>query len=285
MFDILNTNRRLNEGAERRKRIFDNLEILCSPKFEELFTKLFGGLGDRVEKPRVYSIRFPEQNKEDVAQAKKLRDDFHWKIDDDDDDEDLDEGDACEDEEPKAPPSIFDMLKSGKEFKDIVAPPPKHTEIYKQAFGLDDDGNEIDLPEEDDEEEEEVPEVKNPFVFIANRLTFLIKTKLPIIFDTSIIETGIHAKVNYMSIAVDVNKTFPKIETENDLAFIMREFNGSKEIQDEINEFLKDTEYDGIWAFPSTIVRNDVKIPAVRFVIYPKRKYYSFGPAFINHSK
>ena len=130
-----------------------------------------------------------------------------------------------------------------------------------------------------------MPEVKNPFVFIANRLTFLIKTKLPIIFDTSIIETGINAKVNYMSIAVDVNKTFPKIETENDLAFIMREFNGSTEIQGEINEFLKDTEYDGIWAFPSTIVRNDVKIPAVRFVIYPKRKYYSFGPAFINHNK
>ena len=263
--------RRYFENADRRKRIFDNLEILCAPEFEALFTKLFGGLGDRVGKPRVYSIRVPERNKEDISQAKKLRDDFHWKIDEDDN------------EEPaNVPPSIFDMLKSGKEFKDIVAPQPKHTEIYNQAFGLDDDGNEIALP---DEEDEELPEVKNPFVFIANRLTFLIKTKLPIIFDTSIIETGINAKVNYMSIAVDVNKTFPKIETENDLAFIMREFNGSEEIQGEINEFLKDTEYDGIWAFPSTIVRNDVKIPAVRFVIYPKRKYYNFGPAFLNHNK
>jgi hypothetical protein len=248
---------------------------------------LFGGLGDRVEKPRVYSIRVPERNKEDVSQAKKLRDDFHWKVDDD---EGLDEGDAYEDEDPaNVPPSIFDMLKSGKEFKDIVpSTQPKHTEIYNQAFGLDDNGDPIPLPEDDeldDEEEDRDENVKNPFVFIANRLTFLIKTKLPIIFDTSIIETGINAKVNYMSIAVDVNKTFPKIETENDLAFIMREFNGSEEIQGEINEFLKDTEYDGIWAFPSTIVRNDVKIPAVRFVIYPKRKYYSFGPAFLNRNK
>ena len=92
MFDILNTNRRLNEGAERRKRIFDNLEILCSPKFEELFTKLFGGLGDRVEKPRVYSIRFPDRTKENIAQTKKMRDDFHWKIDDSGVDEEDDEG-------------------------------------------------------------------------------------------------------------------------------------------------------------------------------------------------
>ena len=48
---------------------------------------------------------------------------------------------------------------------------------------------------------------------------------------------------------------------------------------------LSEYEYDGIWAFPSTIERNDVKIPAIRFVIYPKRKYYSFGPAFLNHNK
>lgn len=285
--------RRYFEGADRRRRISDNLEILCSPAFEEIFTKLFGGLGDRMEKPRVYSIRVPERNKDDVAQAKKLRDDFHWKIEDD--------------EEPvKEPPSIFEMLAGGKKFSDIVPSQPKHTEIYNQAFGLDDNGNPIPLPEDDelddeedeepyihepdvvyaeDEDDEEDDEVKDPYVFIANRLTFLIQTKLPIIFDTSTIETGIHAKVNYMSIAVNVDKTFPKIETENDLAFIMREFNGSEEIQGEINEFLKDTEYDGIWAFPSTIVRNDVKIPAIRFVIYPKRKYYSFGPAFLNRNK
>ena len=248
--------------------------ITCAEDFKDLFEQMFGG------KVRVET--FPGKS-EPPRQLKEI----------------------MEEPEEKVPPSIFDMLKSGKEFKDIVAPQPKHTEIYNQAFGLDDNGNEIALPDEDeeppyihepdvvyaeDEEDEEEDEQedfpkKDPNVFIANRLTFLIQTKLPIIFDTSIIETGTTSKVDYMSIAVNTDKTYPKVETENDLAFIMREFNGSEEIQGEINEFLKDTEYDGIWAFPSTIVRNDVKIPAIRFVIYPKRKYYNFGPAFLNRNK
>lgn len=259
--------------------------FIGTPEFDRIFDDLFKDIDmekilrkhlQPVDRPKV-SVKIDD----DGETNQKLKDDFKWKVGDDE--EGLDEGDAYEDEEPaNVPPSIFDLLKSGKEFKDIVSPQPKHTEIYNQAFGLDENGDPIPLP---DDEEGEGEEVKNPFVFIANRLTFLIKTKLPIIFDTSIIETGINAKVNYMSIAVDVNKTFPKIETENDLAFIMREFNGSEEIQGEINEFLKDTEYDGIWAFPSTIVRNDVKIPAIRFVIYPKRKYYNFGPAFLNRNK
>ena len=109
-----------------------------------------------------------------------------------DEDEGLDDGDAYEDDEP---PYIHEP--------DVV---------YAE-----------DEEDEEEDEQEDFPK-KDPNVFIANRLTFLIQTKLPIIFDTSIIETGINAKVNYMSIAVDVNKTFPKIETENDLAFIMREF-------------------------------------------------------------
>ena len=208
-----------------------------------------------------------------------------------------------DDDGEKKPTSIFDDNDFKKLFGDCVG-----TKKFNEIFGLDENGKpdpkygDLDEDDEDDEDDEEgldegdayeddvgeEPEEfqkKDPYVFIANRLTFLIQTKLPIIFDTSTIETGIHAKVNYMSIAVNVDKTFPKIETENDLVFIMREFNGSEEIQGEINEFLKDTEYDGIWAFPSTIERNDVKIPAIRFVIYPKRKYYSFGPAFLNHNK
>ena len=211
------------------------------------FKKLFGDCVGTKKFNEIFGL--DENGKPDPKYGDLDEDD---EDDDEDDEEGLDEGDAYEDDEP---PYIHEQ--------DVV---------YA----------------EDEEEEEEAPEdfqKKDPFVFIANRLTFLIQTKLPIIFDTSTIETGIHAKVNYMSIAVNVDKTFPKIETENDLVFIMREFNGSEEIQGEINEFLKDTEYDGIWAFPSTIERNDVKIPAIRFVIYPKRKYYSFGPAFLNRNK
>ena len=135
------------------------------------------------------------------------------------------------------------------------------------------------------EDEEEDSSVKDPYVFIANRLTFLIKTKLPIIFDTSIIETGTTAKVNYMSIAVNTDKTYPKVETVNDIAWVMRECNGSSEIRNEIHEFLEGTEYRDICIFPSTIKRNGQEIPAVRFVIYPKRSQYNFGPAFLNHNK
>ena len=257
------------EKKRKPKVVIDS--ITCAEDFKDLFEQMFGG------KVRVET--FPGKS-EPPRQLKEIMDE----------------------PEEKVPPSIFDMLKSGKEFKDIVAPQPKHTEIYNQAFGLDDNGNEIALPDEDDEppyihepdvvyaedeeedEQEDFPK-KDPNVFIANRLTFLIQTKLPIIFDTSIIETGTTAKVNYMSIAVNTDKTYPKVETVNDIAWVMRECNGSREIRDEIHEFLEGTEYGDICIFPSTINRNGQEIPAVRFVIYPKRTQTNFGPAFLNHNK
>ena len=235
--------RRYFEGADRRKRIFDNLEILCSPEFEEIFTKLFGGFeDDRVEKPRVCSIRVPGRNKEDVAQANKPRDDFHWKVDD----VGIDEDDACEGDVPeKVPFSIFDMLAAGKEFKDIVSPrQPKHTEIYNQAFGLDDDGNEIDLPDDDDDEEEE-PDVKNPFVFIANRLTFLIKTTQPIIWDTSTIATP---SKDCIFVAFDKNKN-PRMDMRR-AAEIAHKVNIDDDINNEIDEYFDGTKWKTIYCMP-----------------------------------
>ena len=227
--------RRYGEDAVRRNNRLRGLEFMGTPEFEEIFTELFGGLGDRVDKPRVYSIRVPDRTKEDIAQTKKMRDDFHWKIDDADVDE--------EDEEPaKVPPSIFDILKSGKEFKDIVAPHPKHTEIYNQAFGLDDDGNEIDLT---DEEEEEVPEVKNPFVFIANRLTFLIKTSQPIIWDTSTIATP---SKDCIFVAFDKRKN-PNMDMRL-AAKIAHKVNIDMDIQEEIDEYFEGTEWETIYCMP-----------------------------------
>ena len=266
MFNILNTSRRLGEDAVRKNNRLRGLEFMGTPEFEELFDKLFDGIGREMAKPRVYSIRFPDRTKEDIAQTKKMRDDFHWKVEDDE----LDEGDAYEDEEPaKVPPSIFDMLKSGKEFKDIVASQPKHTEIYKQAFGLDDDGNEIDLPDEEDEEDEEVPEVKNPFVFIANRLTFLAQTVQPIIFDTSLIETG----SDYIKIALNEDKTFPKIRNFDELGLITCKLNCCQTIRDEIGEFIKGTEYTDIFCFPEFMSKDGpgTDVWAIKFICY-KRK-------------
>ena len=151
--------RRYGEDAVRKNNRLRGLEFIGTPEFEEIFTKLFEGFGDRVEKPRVYSIRVPDRTQEDIARTKKMRDDFHWKIDDVDEagDEDLDEGDAYDEEPVKEPPSIFEMLAGGKKFSDIVPTQPKHTEIYKQAFGLDDNGDPIPLPDdENDEEDDEV---------------------------------------------------------------------------------------------------------------------------------
>ena len=259
MFNILNTSRRLGEDAVRKNNRLRGLEFIGTPEFEAIFDKLFDGFDREMAKPRVYAIRTPDITKEDIAQTKKMRDDFRWKIDDSDVDEEDDEPpyiheqdvvyaeDEEDDESEKVPPSIFDMLKSGKEFKDIVTPQLKHTEIYNQAFGLDDDGNEIPLPEDDEgeEDEEEVPEVKNPFVFIANRLTFLIKTSQPIIWDTSTIATP---SKDCIFVAFDKRKN-PNLDMRL-AAKIAHKVNIDMDIQEEIDKYLEGTEWETIYCMP-----------------------------------
>lgn len=107
-------------------------------------------------------------------------------------------------------------------------------------------------------------EHKNPFVFIANRLTFLIKTKQPIIFNTSMIESI----DNFMDIAIDEKKTFPKLHNVNDVGIITNELNHDEELLSEIKEYLDGTEWKSIFCFP--IVMNHGKeneTLAIRFVV------------------
>ena len=107
-------------------------------------------------------------------------------------------------------------------------------------------------------------ENKNPFVFIANRLTFIIKTKQPIIFNTSMIEST----DNYMDIAIDEKKTFPKLHNVNDVGIITNELNHDEELLSEIKEYLDGTEWKSIFCFP--IVMNHGKeneTLAIRFVV------------------
>jgi hypothetical protein len=231
-------------------------------------------------KPKVYAIRTPDITKEDIAQTKKTRDDFHWKIDDAEDEEDdeppyiheqdvvyAEDEDGEEDEEPaKVPPSIFDMLASGKEFKDIVSTQPKHTEIYNQAFGLDDNGDNIPLS--DDEDDEEDDEMNDLPVFIDNRLTFLIQTIQPVIFDTSSIEV----KDNTMTVAINEEKTFPKITSIDQLGYITCKVNCSQTIQRAIDDFLgDDCFYSSIYCFPTkTVDRRGKDVFAIKFVCYRK---------------
>lgn len=115
------------------------------------------------------------------------------------------------------------------------------------------------------EEKPDAP-AKDPSVFIANRLTFLIQTLQPIVFDTSNIE----ATPNTMTIAVNEGKTFPKIETIDELGYITSKVNASPMVIQEIDDYLKGTGYTDIYCFPTTMEDKDGNdVFAVRFVAYP----------------
>ena len=261
--------RRYGEDAVRRNNRLRGLEFIGTPEFERLFDEL-RILRDGfhpTSTPKV-SIQIDDDDEEDIEINRQLKDNFRWKIEDDNEveDDELDEGDANDEEPAKVPPSIFEMLAGGKKFSDIVPTQPKHTEIYKQAFGLDDNGDPIPLP--DDEDDEEDDEVKDLSVFIANRLTFLIQTIQPVIFDTSSIEV----KDNTMTVAINEEKTFPKIGSIDELGYITCKVNCSPTIQRAIDDFLgDDCFYSSIYCFPTkTVDRHGKDVFAIKFVCYRK---------------
>lgn len=243
---------RYGEDAVRKNPLNRKVKFICAPEFEEIYNSLFKDMEDF-----------------DTVMGKYAEEPLHSSrvsipdVDDEVDDE------VDEVEEPvREPPSIFDMLNSGKNFGDIVSAKPKHTDIYNQAFGLDADGNEIEPPEEEEDEDVET-ETKNPFVFIANRLTFLAQTVQPIIFDTSLIETG----SDYIKIAVNEDKTFPKIRSFDELGLITCKLNCCQTIRDEIGEFIKGTEYTDIFCFPEFISRDGpgTDVWAIKFICYKSK--------------
>ena len=253
---------RYGEDAVRKNPLNQKVKFICTPGFEEIFNNLFKGVDfdklarestEEAFKPRLVRVQIPDEEVEETEKEDEKP--FHWNTEDYDGDED---------EEPvKEPPSIFDMLNSGKEFGDIVSTQPKHTEIYRQAFGLDENGDPIPLL--DDEEDDEV---KDMSVFIANHLTFLIQTMQPVIFDTSSIETD----GNCMTIALNEEKTFPKIKNLDELGFITCEVNSSPTIKNEIRKFLEGTEYSNIYCFPEIMKnRHGKDVWAFRFIFF-KRK-------------
>ena len=95
-------------------------------------------------------------------------------------------------------------------------------------------------------------ELKNPFVFIANNLTFSIKTKYPIIWDTSTISTPAE---DCIFIAVDENKTYPKIDLRG-AAKIAHSINCNEEIQKEISQYFDGTEWEKVYCVPHQMVVN-----------------------------
>ena len=151
-------------------------------------------------------------------------------------------------EEPlhKEPPAILE-----------IACDPKYQDLFEKLF-----------PGMVKPVEEKPP--KNPFVFIANRLTFLIQSKHPLVFDTSNIKTDEKS----MTIAVNEGKTIPKLEHIDELGFITSEVNRDADIRREIEEYLDGTEYGNIYCFPTVTRKSGVDgeaIFAIKFVVYPRK--------------
>lgn len=251
---------RYGEDAVRKNPLNRKVKLICTPEFEEIFNSLFSG----VDFDGIGARHSEEEDSSEVAMNKTPGKPFKWRTDDDDiedDDDDVDDGyigDGIGQETKKEPPSIFDYIGNGGQFKDICSP----------AFVVDKEVRE--LPDSDDEDVDEVEtEVKNPFVFIANRLTFLAQTVQPIIFDTSLIETG----SDYITIAINEDKTFPKIRSFDELGLITCKLNCCQTIRDEIGEFIKGTEYTDIFCFPEFISRSGpgTDVWAIKFICY-KRK-------------
>lgn len=171
-------------------------------------------------------------------------------------------------EEPvseRKPKSILEMLEDGDErLENLLGKIIDKKLDERNLAPVDSDEDDFD---EDDEEDEEETQKKDPFVFIANRITFLAQTLQPIVFDTSSIET----KGNSITIALDVKKTFPRISSYDDLGYITCRINDSSTIRNEIEEFIEGTDIKNIYCFPVRIVnRNDVVVWGIKFVVYPK---------------
>lgn len=183
--------------------------------------------------------------------------------DDEDEEEDEDGWDDGDADEPQIeskksdvhsnPPSIFDLLDSGMNFKDVCSTSVKSEPPTSSGEAA-----------------------KNPFVFIANRLTFLIKAGYPIIFDTS----KIKATEGSMYVPIDEKKTFPRIENIDELGLITSQVNSDKTIQDEIAKFLDGTEYTNIYCFPDVLHMEEEDNGrlnlAIRFVVYKRKKTRNF---------
>lgn len=92
---------------------------------------------------------------------------------------------------------------------------------------------------------------EHPSVFICNRLTFLIKTKYPIIWDTSVV---VQSEEDCMFIALDKAKN-PMIDMK-EAAKLSLYINSNIEIQKEIKEFLDGSKWSGIVCSPYRMAYN-----------------------------
>ena len=180
-------------------------------------------------------------------------DDYEWtcRTEHDDGEDDGEIEDEIDDDiitDDTIPPARQDTIAPARQPKSLL----EDDDVLNRLFGLQSSKSE--------------PVPKNPFVFVANRLTFLAQTVQPIIFDTSLIETG----ENFITIGINEDKTFPKIKDYDDLGRIACQINCSQTIRDEIAEFLKGSEWSDIFCFPEFISKNGLgtDVWALKFICY-----------------
>ena len=158
-----------------------------------------------------------------------------------------------EDEDEKEyvnpPKSILERMEDGEDFDNIL--------FGKNSRKTEDEKLKLI--------EESAQKMMNPFVFIANRLTFIIATKHPIIWDTSSI--SISADNAKMFVAIDEDKTFPKPNLKS-IAKMTMNINNDAEIKSEIaNEFFGSV-VNGISCFPDEQIVNGKKRIGISFYIF-----------------
>lgn len=239
-----------------------NLDFVGNNGFDELVEKMFSGLHmertleDGVPGVRVY---LPKSGDTKVAKDDKdSRPEPIWRTVSRSETPYPSQTPAPE--KKKEPKSLIEMLEDGDErLEKLIG------KIIDKKLA---DRN-IPIPDPDPDPEVKVSE-KNPFVYIANRLTFLIQTKFPLVFDTSIIKVDEKS----MTIAVNEDKTIPKLNHIDELGFITSEVNRDEDIRNELEEYLDDTGYGNIFCFPSVTRASDEDsepVYAVKFVLYPKK--------------
>ena len=206
---------------------------------ENVLQRHFASVDDEVEKT------------DEVAENETPGYDYEWTCrteHDDEDDDDEDGGVEDEIDEDTITPARQDTITPARHPKSLL----EDGDGLNRIFGLQSNKSE--------------PAPKNPFVFIANRLTFLAQTIQPIIFDTSLIETG----ENFITVGINEDKTFPKIKSFDDLGRIACQINCNQTIRDEIAEFLKGSEYSNIFCFPEFLSKNGpgTDVWALKFICY-----------------
>lgn len=241
----------------------DHLDFIGNREFDNLLDYLFGGCrtkrvvgDDGVESTRVYfPRRKPVEGNCDISPNEQPTKTPSWRK------EVRGNADIPEwtqtPSKPVAKPepkSILEMLEDGDE-------------RLKRLLG---DIIDQKLAEREKAKDEPKPLKNDPYVFIANRLTFLIQSKHPLVFDTSNIKTDEKS----MTVAVNEGKTIPKLGHIDELGFITSEVNRDEEIQSEIREYLDGTEHGNIFCFP-TVTRDGGEdgepVFAVKFVVYPRK--------------